>query len=80
MVSVPFCFKQYLNEVSLSEYRTASKRLGEVLDDDPYTLYTRRNSPVFDIINNLLGELPIVCLLLPFFYSFSNLTLGIPLI
>ena len=53
----------------LSGYGTASKRLGDVVDENPYTLYSRRNSPVFDIISKLLqvGELPLVCSLLPFF-------------
>ena len=59
----------------LSEYETASKRLGEVPDDYPDVLYTRRNSPVFDIMSNLLGELPLVCSL-PFFYNFPNLILN----
>ena len=60
MVSISFCFKICLNEVSLSEYRCASKRLGEELDEHPCVIYSRRNSPVFDIISKLLGELPIV--------------------
>ena len=61
MVSISFCFKRCLYKASFSEYRTASKRLGEVLDEHPYILYSRRNSPVFDIISKLLGELPLVC-------------------
>ena len=58
-------------EVFLSEYRTASERLGKVLDEPPYVLYSRRNSPVFDIISNFLGKLPLVCLLLSFFTAFQ---------
>ena len=72
MVSISFCFKtrRCLCEASLSEYETASKRLGEVIDEYPYKLYSRRDSPTFDIISELLGELPIVCSLLPFFTAF----------
>ena len=63
--------KKCLYEVSLSEYRTASRRLGEVPDDRPFKLYSRRNSSVFIIISKLLGELPIVCSLPPFFLLFK---------
>ena len=66
MVSISFCFKRCLYETSLSEYRTASKRLGDVSDDLPDRLYTQRESPFFDSTSKLLGELPIVCPLLPF--------------
>ena len=56
-------------EASMSEYRAASKSLGEVDDEHPYVLYFRRDSPVFDIISKLLGELPLVCSLLLFFFT-----------
>ena len=69
-------FKRCLCKPSFSEYGTACGRLGEVTDEHPYILFSRRNSPFFDVISKLLGELPIVCSLLPFFYSFSNLTLN----
>jgi hypothetical protein len=73
MVSISFCSKRYLYEASLSEYRTASRRLGEeVIDEDPYTLFSRRNSPVFDIISKLLGELPIVCIFIFFLQLFKS--------
>ena len=78
MVGISFCFRRRLYEASLSEYRTASKRLGEVSDDDPDTLYSRRNSPVFDVLSKLLGELPMV-FITTLFQSFSNLTLRVPL-
>ena len=64
----------------LSEYGTASKRLGEVADEHPYMLYVRRNSSVFAITSKLLGELPLVCSLLLFFYNILNLTMRIPLL
>ena len=74
-----FLFQWCLYEIPLSEYRSASKRLGDARDEDPYTLYSRRSSPVFDIISRLLGELPIVCSLLYSFLQLSYLTLRIPL-
>ena len=65
-----------LNEASEAfslEYKTASERLGDVLDEPPYILYSRRNSPVFEIISKFFVNLPLVCLLLPFFESnFEN--------
>lgn len=72
-----YLFQQCLYETSITEYRTASKRLGDVLDEDPYTLYSRRSSPVFDIISRLLGELPMVCSQVLFFttafiFNFGN--------
>ena len=66
-----FCLKG-ASEASLSEYGAASRRLGEVVDEHPYILFSRRNSPVFDIISKLLGELPIVCSLLLFFAAFQT--------
>ena len=57
MVSISFCFKRCVYEVSLSGYGTASKRLGEVLMTTLLPIF----SPVFDIISKLLDELPIVC-------------------
>ena len=72
----PFALNVASAEASFSEYRTASRRLGEVADEHPYILFSRRNSPDFFVISKLLGELPIVCLL---FHSFSNLTLRIAL-
>jgi hypothetical protein len=69
MVSLPLQ-QGASREASFSEYTAASKRLGEVTDDDPYTLYSQRNSPVFDIISKLLGDLPTVrSLLLLFFFE-----------
>ena len=64
-----------------SEYETTSRRLGdsEVLDEDLEVLYSQRSSPIFDIVSKLLGELPLVCSLLPFSYNCSNLTSRIPL-
>ena len=43
-----------------SEYTTALKRLGDVNDDHPYTLYSNRKSPVFRVISSLLSNLPTV--------------------
>jgi hypothetical protein len=65
-LSILFCNKFCLYEASLLEYETASKRLGTVPDEDPDVLYSRRNSPIFNIISKLLGELPLVCTLPPF--------------
>ena len=75
MVRTSFYFKWCLYEASLLEYRTASKRLGNVLDDGPYTLY-RRNSPAFGFIRKNLGKLPIVCSLILFFTAFIILLWG----
>ena len=73
MVSISFCSKRYLYEGSLSEYEATSRRLrdSEALDEDPYVLYSKRNSPVFDIISKFLGELPMVCSFLPFNTAFQ---------
>ena len=70
MVSISFRLKD-VYETLLSEYRTVYKRLGDASDDLPYVQYTRRESSVFDIISKLLGELPIVCSLLPFSTAFQ---------
>jgi hypothetical protein len=43
-----------------SEYATASKRLGDTRTDNPYMLYSLRESPAFGVINGFLGDLPIV--------------------
>ena len=55
----------------LSEYGAASKRLGEVFGEHP-TSYILKGTPVVDIISKQLGELPIVCSLLPFLQLFKS--------
>ncbi|KAF8803164.1 P-loop containing nucleoside triphosphate hydrolase protein [Phlegmacium glaucopus] len=49
-----------LGEWIIKEYGITSKRLGEVSDDHPIILYSRRSSPVFEIISKMLGDLPTV--------------------
>ena len=68
------------SEVSLSEYGTTSKRLGEVFDEHPNIVYSRRNSPRFCRYKQVAWRIATGVFITTLFYSILNLTMRIPLL
>jgi hypothetical protein len=47
-----------------TEYERASDKLGNTCTDHWYDLFDKRPSPYFDILSEVFGDLPMVCVLL----------------